>query len=90
MSRNSGPFWTEHSSKRASARRIDPRAVSLAIDHGKRVRQRGAVIYYLGRRHIPADLMGDPNVRRFEGTTVLVDNREQVILTVYRNRRGLR
>ena len=84
------PAMTGHATARANGRSISPEAIDLALTYGKRVRKRGAIIFYLGRRHIPQHLLNDAKKRRMEGTTVLMSSDEGAIITVYRNRRGIR
>ena len=81
--------FSNHATQRTHSRSISEEAVTFTMTHGKRVRQRGAIFFYLGKRHIPHEMKKDSTIRRWEGTTVVMSPDERAILTVYRNRSGI-
>ena len=76
---------TSHALSQITRRRIRDEDIYLAIDLGREIHAAGATFYVLGLRDIPSSLRCDPDVRRAEGTTVVVEFGR--ITTVYKNRR---
>jgi hypothetical protein len=48
------------------------------------------VIYFLGRRDIPTEDLVNDDLARLEGTLVLTARHRPDVITVYRNRDGLK
>jgi hypothetical protein len=82
------PF-TKHARKRGARRNIAPDAVEYVVAHGRKIQRTGVTFFFLGRRDIPPDDRRASWASRLEGTIVLLTSDDDVI-TVYRNRRGLR
>jgi hypothetical protein len=82
---------TKHAQERLHARRIPAVAVEMALLFGRESRVRGATLFAIGRREV--EWFGERGVdlKGYEGIQV-VCVREQLVVTVYRNRdfRGLR
>lgn len=79
---------SNHAVTRMAQRNLSTEDVEYVIQFGFRVRSGGALHYFLRHNDIPA---GDrKRAQRLEGTTVLMDRSGQNIITVYRNRRGLK
>ena len=79
---------SDHALTRMAQRNLSAEDVEYVIQFGCPVRSGGALHYFLRQEDIPyADRK---SVQRLEGTTVLMDRGEQYIITVYRNRRGLK
>lgn len=81
---NSTLSLSEHARTQMARRRIRARDIDLAMRLGQEVHAAGAVFYVLRQRDIPRDLRRDAEVRRAEGTTVVIERDR--ISTVYRNR----
>ncbi|MGZ3602007.1 MAG: DUF4258 domain-containing protein, partial [Ktedonobacterales bacterium] len=82
------PF-TRHARKRSARRNVAPDAVDYVMAYGRMIQRTGVTFYFLGRRDIPPDDRRASWAARLEGTIVLQAPDEDVI-TIYRNRRGLR
>jgi hypothetical protein len=78
---------TNHAQVRLSQRGIQPDAVQLAIDYGQRVFRQGYVFYFLGIKDIPAFVL--PCMRDKVSNTLVVC-RGQLVITAYRNAKGIR
>ena len=65
-------------------RRIKSRDIDLAMRLGLEHHAAGATFFVLRLCDIPEDMQRDPDVRRAEGTTVVIEGGR--ISTVYRNR----
>ena len=75
---------SRHAAEQMHRRRIARRDLELTVGYGQELHCAGATIYVLRFRDIPRDLVGNPDARRAEGTTVVVEG--DVVSTVYRNR----
>lgn len=82
------PFTT-HARKRGARRNIAPDAVEYVMAYGRMIQRTGVTFFFLGRRDIPSVDRHANWASRLEGTIVLVASDGDVI-TVYRNRQGLR
>lgn len=82
------PF-TRHARKRGARRNVAPDAVEYVMAYGRMIQRTGVTFYFLGRRDIPPRDRRASWASRLEGTIVLQAPGEDVI-TIYRNRRGLR
>jgi hypothetical protein len=60
--------------------------IEYVIRHGITYRRAGALHCYLRKKDIPAADRRQNKYSRLEGTVVLLDSRNVVMLTVYRNR----
>ena len=79
---------TEHASLRMAQRNLKRTDIEYVISHGQRVYRTGLVFIFLGRR----DMTDDEHQERarLEGATVLMNPKTREVVTVYRNRNGLR
>lgn len=77
---------TQHAQRRMAQRNISPRDIQIVLAYGQRDWTYRGQAYALGRRHIPSDMMARDDVRRLEGTVVIVTENNETIITVYRNR----
>jgi hypothetical protein len=75
---------TRHATEQMTRRRIARGDVELAISMGQELHRAGATFYVLRLRDIPPSMRHQADVRRAEGTVVVVE--EDRISTVYRNR----
>lgn len=75
---------TDHLLRQMTRRRIRQRDIDLALQLGHEHHAAGATFFVLRKRDIPRDLQHDSDVRRAEGTTVVLEHGR--ISTVYRNR----
>ena len=75
---------TQHATDQMHRRRITRNAVDLAVGYGQEHHVAGATIYVLRFRDIPPAMKWHAEVRRAEGTTVVIVG--DTISTVYRNR----
>lgn len=82
------PF-TRHARRRGARRNIAPDAVDYVLAYGRMIQRTGVTFYFLGWRDIPPDDRGASWASRLEGTIVLLASDGEII-TVYRDRNGLR
>lgn len=75
---------TLHARKRMNARSLGIRAINAALDFGRIVRTRGAVIYAIGHKEVQRYRKVAGDLHRFEGVHV-VCSPEGTVLTTYRN-----
>ena len=75
---------TNHARIQITRRRLRREDIDLAIGMGTETHCAGATFYVLRLRDIPRPLRRDPELRRAEGTTVVVEG--DTIITAYRNR----
>lgn len=82
---------THHARRRIDARGVSRRAVAAALDYGRELHARGAVLYVLGRREVRRMRRGGLDLSAHEGVHV-VCSADGVVITAYRNHdlRGLR
>lgn len=80
---------TRHARRRGARRNVAPDAVEYVLAHGRMVRRTGVMFYFLGRRDIPACDRCASWATRLEGVIVVVAP-DGGVITVYRNRQGLR
>jgi Domain of unknown function (DUF4258) len=76
---------TDHALARMYARRFSETAVQAALQHGREVHGRGAVIFAIGRKEVMRARTSGIDLTGYEGIHV-VCSREGSIMTVYRNR----
>jgi hypothetical protein len=82
---NSTPVTSKHAARRMSQRNIAPSTVEAALDWGRLVYCRGAMIYAIGRREIERAAGLGIDLRDLDGVQV-VCGRDTTVITVYRNR----
>lgn len=89
MASPDGDPITKHARKRLRTRRIGEAAVHAAVEHGRVVFTRGAVIYAIGRNEIERARPWGVDLAELDGVQVVVV--DGLVVTVYRNRdlRGL-
>jgi len=76
---------TPYATRRMQQRAISHAALDAVLRWGTRIEQNGATVFFLGRRHLPADL-APADAERLEGTTVVVA-RDGTLITTFRCRR---
>lgn len=79
---------TEHARTRMSQRNLSRADVTFVMEHGTILHRAGAIFYYLRKNDIPRALRRNKDLRRLEGTTLVFDTDESVLVTVYRKRDG--
>ena len=77
---------TAHAIRRASQRNLTHQDIDYVLQHGSRIYKAGACFYYLCRKDIPSEDQQEDEITRLEGTAVVLDPEQEMILTVYRNR----
>jgi hypothetical protein len=83
-----GGAWEQvsrHAGRRMIERNISLAAVEAALDHGRRVHTRGAVVAAIGRKEVRRARQEGIDLSRFEGVQVVCLH-DELVLTVYRNR----
>ena len=75
---------TNHARVQITRRRLRREDIELALGMGEETHCAGATFYVLRLCDIPHELRHDPELRRAEGTTVIVEG--DTIITAYRNR----
>ena len=85
-------MYTDHARERQAQRNLSAEDVQFVWEYGRAYRCAGAVHVFLGRRDLPADKTMYQRFARLEGTTLVLDDTdtEPVLITVYRNRRGIK
>ncbi len=83
---------TMHAQSRQAQRNLSTEDIWFVWEHGRRVRCAGALHVFLGKRDLPVDRILARRFAHLEGTTLVMDDRshEVVLITAYRNRRGLK
>ena len=77
--------FTQHAKRRMCARRITMDAVRAALDYGRVVYTRGAVIYILGTKELERCRKHGVDITQWDGLQVVCSH-EGTILTAYRNK----
>ena len=80
-----GVWLTEHARERMTWRRISKGAVEAALDYGRELHARGALIYVIGRREIERYRAAGVDLSDLDGLQVVCAPSGAVI-TTYRNR----
>lgn len=79
--------FSTHALIRMAQRGISSQEIEYVCEHGRRFHRGGSVHYFLGKKDIPREDQQIADIRKLEGTTVLLDRETQrVVLTVYRNK----
>lgn len=81
--------FTRHARRRGARRNLPPDTVDYVLTHGRVLQRTGVMFFFLGRRDIPPSDRGASWAARLEGTIVIA-SADGPIITVYRDRRGLR
>lgn len=76
---------TDHAIWRMQQRAISQTALDAVLRWGAPIEQNGFTIFFLGRRHLPADL-APADAAHLEGTVVVVA-RDGSVVTTYHTRR---
>lgn len=80
--------FSQHAEKRCAQRNISRNDVLYVLQHGRRYWNAGTLMYFLGRRDIPAHDRADQRVRQLVGLCVhtrLVETDTLLIVTLYHN-----
>lgn len=82
---------TAHARTQSFARRLPESSVLTALEYGRELHTRGAVLFVIGRKEVAKARREGMDISKCEGVH-LVCSSDDHILTVYRNRnlRGLR
>lgn len=75
-----------HARRRMDARRLNVAEVEAAIDYGRVVRIRGALVYVVGHKEVAAAARDGIDLRAVEGVHVVCSSYDGTVKTVYRNR----
>ena len=80
---------SNHATQRLAQRNLTYRDIEYVLSHGRRIRNGKALFICLGRRDIPVDDLKENNLRRLEGTVLVLDPISgSHLTTAYRNRRS--
>lgn len=80
---------TAHARQRGARRNVTPDAVDYVLMHGRIIQRTGVIFYFLGRHDMPPADRRASWASRLEGTIVVMAP-DGTVITVYRNRHGLR
>ncbi len=81
--------FSAHALYRMAQRGISSQEIEYVCEHGRRFHRGGSVHYFLGKKDIPREDRQNADIRKLEGTTVLLDRETRsVVLTVYRNKQA--
>jgi len=81
---------TAHAQIRGAQRNITPENIDLVLRYGKELHRTGASFIFLGKRDIPEDLRNDDQMRKLEGTVLIISEDSNHLITCYKNRNALR
>jgi hypothetical protein len=76
---------TQHAKKRMAQRNISLRDLHIVLMYAREEHKAGAIVLFLGKSDIPADLYRQSDISRLEGTTVFVTPDLSQVITVYRS-----
>ena len=84
--------YTNHAMQRQAQRNLSDQDIWFIFEHGRHVRRAGALHVFLGRRDIPTDKATYRQFAHLEGAVLVINDtpEEAILLTAYRNRRGLK
>lgn len=71
---------------RMAQRNLSAEAIEYTVKYGQRYHNAGALHCFLGKKDIPKCDRKHDQVRRLEGTVVLLDSKSGTVITVYRNK----
>lgn len=82
---------TRHARLRQAQRNLSDEDVAFILEHGRELRNSGVLHVFLGRRDMP-DEQTFRRYQHLEGAVLVLDDAHDlpVLITVYRNRRGLK
>ena len=85
-------YYTHHATSRQARRNLSDDDVQFVLAFGQHHYCAGALHIFLGRRDIPSDKATYQRFAHLEGTTLVINATEDapVLITTYRNRRGLK
>jgi hypothetical protein len=75
-------IYSGHAEARCKQRNIPQAAVDFILEHGARIRKKGAWHYMLLREHLDSLAKNDP-ARRYYGIRLIVSNEDEVVITTY-------
>ena len=75
-----------HAITRAAQRNVSPEDIQYVMRFGTKEHRAGACFFYLGGKDIPVRDRRKDAFKRLEGTTIVLDASQKVIISVYRNR----
>lgn len=82
--------FSKHALQRAGQRRINVEDLTFVLKYGTEIHRTGVIFIFLRHRDIPDQLRHDSNLRKLEGTTVIISSDGEKVITVYRNRDAIR
>lgn len=80
---------SHHAQKRKDRRWITDKAIAIALKHGIRIHRAGALFIFLRKKDLPKSISSS-YASKLEGITILIDSKSKEIITVYKNKEGLR
>lgn len=80
---------TNHSRTRCQQRHYSDEEIRFVVDYGCKERRAGALMYFLREKDIPPEQRNTWS-ERLVNTAVLLDERTDTVLTVYRNREAFK
>lgn len=81
---------TEHARRRMSGRRISEEAIQIVFRYGRRTRAQGASYGRIGHHEVRAYACQGIDLTPFAGVHIACTADESAVMTVFRNREGLR
>ena len=81
---------SEHAAQRAARRNLSEDDVRYVLRYGQAYHCANAMLYFLGQRDIPTHDLAVAAKARLEGTLVVTARHWPTVITVYRNRTGLK
>lgn len=81
---------TRHAVERCAQRAVRPHALSFALEHGRLYRGPDSLVVFFGKHEVERYRYLGSWVERLHGLVIVLDSDGQSILTVYKNRGGLR
>ena len=77
---------SQHAQMRMSQRSINLEQVQLVLSYGRMIHSRRARFYVIGRKEVKRLEKAELEARNLENIQIVVDERSNRILTVYRNK----
>lgn len=77
---------TYHAQERAQERQFKPAEIGYVLQYGQKIYRTGICFCFLGERNIPLADRSSAWAQHLIGTTVLLNVKDRVIITVYRNK----
>jgi len=85
-----GYVLSNHAAQRSARRNLSEEDIRYVLRYGRAYHCADAVIYFLGRRDIPTEDLANDDLARLEGTMILTARDQSSVITVCRNRDGLK